>query len=105
MREERQENPNKIVLTCGAAENAKIANQDHMHQVTYTFLDADHIKTDWVLYKGGKADSTHSFELARKKADSTKQMNSMKPMEKKTTDSAKKKPTGNSRVGGANTGN
>jgi len=25
------------------------------------------LKTEWVLYKGGKADSTHSFELTRKK--------------------------------------
>jgi hypothetical protein len=25
------------------------------------------VKTEWVLYKGGKADSTHSFELVRKK--------------------------------------
>ncbi len=67
MREEKTSNPAQIVLVCPKTENAKIETEDHMHQVTYTFIDADHVKADWVLYKGGKSDSTHSFELARKK--------------------------------------
>ena len=67
MREEKTSNPAQIVLVCPKAENAKIEAEDHMHQVTYHFIDADHVKADWVLFKGGKADSTHSFELARKK--------------------------------------
>ncbi len=67
MREEKTSNPAQIVLVCPKAENAKIETEDHMHQVTYTFIDADHVKADWVLFKGGKTDSTHSFELARKK--------------------------------------
>ena len=67
MREEKSSNPAQIVLVCPKTENAKIEAEDHMHQVTYTFIDADHVKADWVLYKGGKSDSTHSFELPRKK--------------------------------------
>jgi hypothetical protein len=38
-----------------------------MHQATFTFVDPDHLKTEWILYKDGKRDSAHSFELARKK--------------------------------------
>jgi hypothetical protein len=67
MREEKTSNPAQIVLVCPKAENAKIEAEDHMHQVTYTFIDADHVKADWVLFKGGKPDSTHTFELARRK--------------------------------------
>ena len=67
MREEKSSNPAQIVLVCPKTENAKIETEDHMHQVTYTFIDADHIKADWVLFKGGKSDSTHSFEMTWKK--------------------------------------
>jgi hypothetical protein len=38
-----------------------------MHQVTFTFVDRDHMKSEWVLYKGGKPDSTHAFDLWRRK--------------------------------------
>ena len=72
MREEKSSNPAQIVLVCPNAENSKIESEDHMHQVTYTFIDADHVKADWVLYKGGKSDGTHSFELARKKSNGRK---------------------------------
>jgi len=67
MRAQRQSNKDKIVFKCVEGENAEIDAEDHMHQATFTFVDADHLKTEWVLYKDGKSDSTHSFELARKK--------------------------------------
>jgi hypothetical protein len=67
MRAEKQSSPEKIVFKCPAGENAKLDAEDHMHQATFTFVDADHLKTEWVLYKGGKPDSAHSFELTRKK--------------------------------------
>jgi hypothetical protein len=67
MRAEPSSSPDKIVFKCREGENAAIEAEDHMHQVTFTFVDADHVKTEWVLYKGGKRDTTHSFDLARKK--------------------------------------
>jgi hypothetical protein len=67
MRAEKQSSPEKIVFKCPEGENAKLDAEDHMHQATFTFVDADHLKTEWVLYKGGKPDSAHSFELTRKK--------------------------------------
>jgi hypothetical protein len=67
MRAERRPSSDKIVFRCQDGENVKIAAEDHMHQATFVFIDADHLKTEWVLYKSGKPDSTHSFDLARKK--------------------------------------
>ena len=78
MREVKQTDPNKIVLVCQKEENAKIEGQDHMHQATFTFTDADHVKAEWVLYKGGNPDATHSFDLIRVKG-STKPQNAQKP--------------------------
>jgi len=68
MRAKRQSSPDKIVFECQEPDNKKIEDEDHMHKATFTFVDADHLKTEWVLYKEGKADSTHSFDLVRKKA-------------------------------------
>jgi hypothetical protein len=65
MRAERQSSPDKIVFKC--PEGDKIEAEDHMHQATFTFVDADHLKSEWVLYKGGKRNSSHSFDLERKK--------------------------------------
>jgi hypothetical protein len=67
MRAERQSSPDKIVFKCLEGEDSKIDAEDHMHQATFKFVDADHLKTEWVLYKDGKPDSTHSFELKRMK--------------------------------------
>jgi len=67
MRAERQLKPDQLVFKCQDVDNAKIADQDHMHQATFTFVDGDHLKTEWVLYKGGKPEGTHGFELTRKK--------------------------------------
>jgi hypothetical protein len=67
MRAERGSSPDKIVFKCQDGENAKIEGENHMHQATFTFVDSDHFKTEWVLYKGGKPDSAHSFDLVRKR--------------------------------------
>jgi len=67
MRAEKLSSPDKIVFKCREGDNRGIEAEDHMHQATFTFVDADHLKSEWILYKQGKADSTHSFELKRKK--------------------------------------
>ncbi len=41
------------------------ADERHMHQMTLTFIDKDHISEDWVSYdKGKKADKAH-FDFTR----------------------------------------
>ena len=39
----------------------------HMHNVTFTFVDKDTLKTEWTHYMDGKATGTMVFELKRKK--------------------------------------
>lgn len=72
MRSEAQTKPDKIVFKCHEKDNAGIEAEDHMHQATITFVDADHLKAEWVLYKDGKPDSTHVFEFARKSPRTTR---------------------------------
>jgi hypothetical protein len=67
MRAEKTSTPDTLVFKCPAGEDPKLEAETHMHQVTFTFVDADHLKAEWVLYKDGKQDSTHMFEMARKK--------------------------------------
>jgi len=67
MRAEKMSSADKVVFKCKEGEDPKLDAEDHMHQATFTFVDADHVKADWVMYKGGKSDSEHSFELVRKK--------------------------------------
>jgi hypothetical protein len=67
MRAERPSSADKIVFKCQDAENSKIEGEDHMHQATFTFVGPDHFKAEWVLYKSGKPDRAHTFDLVRKK--------------------------------------
>jgi hypothetical protein len=67
MRALPQSSPNTIVFKCRPEDNAAIASDDHMHQATFTFVDPNHVKAEWVLYSGGKPASAHAFTLVRKK--------------------------------------
>lgn len=39
----------------------------HMHNLTVTFVDADHVRQDWAMYDGGKEQAVHTINLVRKK--------------------------------------
>lgn len=67
MRALPQTSADTVVFKCRHEDNAAIESEDHMHQATFTFVDADHVKSEWVLYKDGKADSSHALTLVRKK--------------------------------------
>jgi|SRR5580704_8886325 hypothetical protein len=67
MRALPQTSPDTIVFKCHHKDNAAIENEEHMHQATFTFVDPDHLKSEWVLYKDGKAEGAHGFTLVRKK--------------------------------------
>lgn len=43
------------------------AGDMHMHEAKITLVDADHIKSEWTAWVGGKPDHTMSFTLSRKK--------------------------------------
>jgi len=67
MRAEKESKPGSIRFVCDGGSNMKCASDKHMHSLTITFVDADHLKQDWALYDGGKEQGVHSFTLARKK--------------------------------------
>jgi hypothetical protein len=48
--------------------NIKSPKDGHMHDATFAFIDADHVKSTWLYYKDGKAGETKEFSLVRKKS-------------------------------------
>ena len=68
MRAEGGSDPKKLVFKCIPGGSLKCATEEHMHQCTMTFIDDDHVKSEWVLFKDGKDAGTHGFKLERKKA-------------------------------------
>jgi hypothetical protein len=54
-----------ITLSCADAKAC--ADAKHMHALTVTVADADHLEQAWTLFDGGKEQGVHSFKLARKK--------------------------------------
>jgi hypothetical protein len=49
------------------AGNMKSTNEMHMHNVTYTFVDKDTLRTKWTNYQNGKPAGEMVFEYKRKK--------------------------------------
>ena len=49
------------------ATNLKSDKDFHMHNVTFTFVDKDTLKTEWTHFADGKAAGTVVFDLKRKK--------------------------------------
>jgi hypothetical protein len=48
--------------------NMNAAKDGHMHALTLTFVDADHLKAEWTWWKDGAAGGTEAFNFQRKKA-------------------------------------
>lgn len=46
----------------------KVDTETHMHAVTLTLEDADHLTHDWILYEGGKERDHHPFKFERVKS-------------------------------------
>jgi hypothetical protein len=59
--------PNQIRFRCPEGEDKQLETEEHMHQATFTFVDADHLKSEWVLFKDGKPEATHAATFVRKK--------------------------------------
>jgi hypothetical protein len=58
---------NQIAFKFAGASNMKSDKDMHMHDVTFTFVDKDTLKTEWTNYNNGKPGGKVVFELKRKK--------------------------------------
>jgi hypothetical protein len=57
----------KVEFKFVKATNLKSDKDMHMHDVTFTFVNKDTLKTEWTHYKDGKDSGHVVFELKRKK--------------------------------------
>jgi hypothetical protein len=57
----------KVAFEFVKATNMKSDKDMHMHDVTFTFVDKDTLKTEWTNYDNGKEAGKAVFELKRKK--------------------------------------
>ena len=67
MKAEKTADGNKLVFKFTGGSNIDPAKDGHMHELTMTFIDADHIRSEWTYYADGKKGDTKTFELTRKK--------------------------------------
>ncbi len=58
---------NKVAFAFEGATNLASAKAMHMHDVTFTFVDQDTIKSEWTSYSEGAPAGKAVFELKRKK--------------------------------------
>lgn len=57
----------RVAFDFASATNLPSASGPHMHSAAFTFVDANHLKTEWTMYQDGKLGATMVFELERKK--------------------------------------
>ena len=67
MKAEKSDDANKLVFKFAGGTNMDPAKDGHMHDLTLTFVDADHIKAEWTYFEDGKKSDVTVFELKRKK--------------------------------------
>jgi hypothetical protein len=67
LRAERSADPKKIAFKFTGGTNMKSDKDHHMHDMTFHFLDADHVKVEGCAYADGKQSETMVFDLTRKK--------------------------------------
>jgi hypothetical protein len=68
MRAAKGGDASSIAFKFDGAGNLASANDVHMHDLDIAFVDGDHVKSSWHLYKDGKQSEVKTFELARKKS-------------------------------------
>ena len=67
MKAEKSDDPSKLIFKFAGGTNVDPAKDQHMHDLTITFLDADHFRAEWVLHDGGKQKDVKTFQFYRKR--------------------------------------
>jgi hypothetical protein len=68
MKAAKESKPGTLRFACEGGSNLKCATDKHMHALTLTFVDADHLKQEWTLVDGGKELTVVTINLSRKRA-------------------------------------
>ena len=66
MKAEKGANAGPIRFVFDGGGNMKPEDK-HMHSLTLTLVDADHLKEEWALFDAGKEQTVVTINLARKK--------------------------------------
>ena len=67
MKAEKSDDPSKLVFKFAGGTNMDPTKDGHMHDLTLTFVDPDHIRAEWTYFEDGKKADVTVFELKRKK--------------------------------------
>ena len=59
--------PNELVFDYAGGPGINPKTDMHMHAAKITFVDDDHIQSEWTAYEKGKVSHVMTFELERKK--------------------------------------
>jgi hypothetical protein len=65
MRASKDQKPGEIKFVGDGGTNMK-PDDKHMHNMTITFVDADHIRQEWTMFDGGKEQTVVTINLTRK---------------------------------------
>jgi hypothetical protein len=66
MKAEPPTSPDKLEFKFAGGSNIDPGKDAHMHELTLTFVDADHLRATWTSYSAGKPSGVKTFELKRK---------------------------------------
>jgi len=67
MRAQANDDVSRLVFQFTGGTNLDPAKDPHIHGGVIEFVDADHIRSEWDYYAGGKLAEKHSFQLERKR--------------------------------------
>jgi hypothetical protein len=56
-----------LMFKFAGATGMKSPNDEHMHDMTMTFIDDDHVQVSWISFTGGKKSDVVELKLTRKK--------------------------------------
>ena len=67
MKAKKGGDPAKLVFEFAGGANIDPKKDAHMHEASITFVDDDHVRSEWTVWSEGKKADTKVFELTRLK--------------------------------------
>jgi hypothetical protein len=63
----KKADPKSLAFEMAGTDGLRAATEPHMHAMTVSFVDADHIREVWTSFDNGVKKEDKAFDLARKK--------------------------------------